>query len=66
MLILRVTQPFADFAKGDEITDADDVATYSESHAAHVVRVMVDDPEPEAPVKPAKAPKPDAATDAAA
>jgi hypothetical protein len=36
--ILVVTQPFADYGKGDHITDADAIEAALDSNASHVVR----------------------------
>ena len=50
-LYLCVTTAFADFNKGDQITDPAQVAEYAESHAAHVVKVMGEDPPAAKPAK---------------
>lgn len=50
--ILVVTQPFADYARGDEISKPDAIAAALETNESHVVRRAVEDPP-----APAKAPK---------
>lgn len=49
---LVVTQPFADYAKGEHITDPEKMAHALEHHHAHVVRVASEDAKA---VKPPKA-----------
>lgn len=51
MIKLVVTEPFADFQKGDEITDPALVAQHRAEHPNHVVAVLA----PDAPAKPDKA-----------
>lgn len=49
---LVVTEAFADYAKGDEITDSDTIKTILESDQAQlVVKVASPDPVPDSPVK---------------
>ena len=59
---LVVTNTFADFVVGQEITDAELVKKYPASHPSYVVRVMADEPAPkpdEPELTPMK-PQPDA------
>lgn len=44
---LVVTDPFADYAKGDRITDPDKIKTALELQPNRVVRINVDDTPPE-------------------
>lgn len=61
--ILVVTLPFADYAKGDHITDPDAIAKALETNASHVVRskhpgdAFYAAEDAEAPAAPAKARK---------
>lgn len=50
---LVVTQPFADYKVGDQITDATQVAEVIETHPGSVVKTA-DDPKPEVPTAASK------------
>ena len=50
MLALTVTADFADYKRGDHITDAEKIAAIKESsNVANVVQVVLPDPPPAAP-----------------
>lgn len=51
MKALTVTEPFGGHAKGDQITDADEIAAALESNPHQVVAVDLPDP-PKAPAAP--------------
>lgn len=52
---LVVTHEFANYSKGDEITDADAVKTILDGdQASNVVKVATPDASPDSPVKPKK------------
>lgn len=64
--VLVVTTPFADYAKGDHITDPAEMDRVQEHHHAHVVRAHLEDEAvveraPPAPAAKKRATKPDAA-----
>ena len=54
---LICTQEFGDYAKGQEITDPDEIAAVRADHAMHVVAVAVPDPEPDPQPAPGKSAK---------
>jgi hypothetical protein len=43
---LVVVHPFADYAKGDRITDADTIKNLLENHAHRVVTIVIPDDAP--------------------
>lgn len=47
-IALVVVQPFASYAKGDQITDPNTVNDLLKDHPHHVVKVAVPDPDPPA------------------
>ncbi len=50
MLALTVTADFADYKRGDHITDAEKIAAIKDSaNVANVVQVVLPDPPPAAP-----------------
>ncbi len=52
MLALTVTADFADYKRGDHITDAEKIAAIKESaNVANVVQVVLPDPPPAAPAQ---------------
>ncbi len=55
-IALVVTQPFADYAKGDQITDPKTVAAILDGHSHRVVKTNVPDPAPVAQTTDASAP----------
>lgn len=53
MKALTVTEPFAGYAKGDQITDAQTIADVLVSNPSQVVNVILPDPAPVAKPAPA-------------
>jgi hypothetical protein len=53
MKALIVTEPFADYAKGDQITDSNAIDKILVEHSGQVVAINLPDPDP-APDAPAK------------
>jgi hypothetical protein len=58
MKALIVTEPFADYAKGDQITDSIEMADAQIEHSGQVVAVNLPDPAPDAPAKDTAKPAP--------
>lgn len=52
MKALTVTEPFASYAKGDQITAPDDIAAVLASNPEFVVVVEIEDPAPVVPSQP--------------
>lgn len=52
MKALVVTEPFAGYAKGEQITDADMIAGVLDSNPGSVVAVILADPAPAAKASP--------------
>jgi hypothetical protein len=46
MKALIVTEPFADYAKGDQITDSNAIDEILVEHSGHVVAINLPDPSP--------------------
>lgn len=45
MTKLIIIEPFADYVRGDEITDAEIIKSVLETHRAHVAPVTIPDPD---------------------
>lgn len=58
MKALIVTEPFADYAKGDQITDSNAIDEILVEHSGQVVAVNLPDPAPDAPAKDTAKPAP--------